>query len=118
MPLEKPRRTSVYQPSATGHTPEQEADILKFHMPAQPTPKQDALSVNIAALDHRSIQRLGPKAKERQEVKRLLWNAVTAMFERNNISQARLFYEKAEQAYYDYVQIRNRLRYLTGMAIG
>ena len=47
-----------------------------------------------------------------------LSNAVTACCERGSASQARLLYKKAEDAYYDFVQVRNRLRYLVGMLIG
>jgi hypothetical protein len=118
MPMKRPSHQPIVQPDATGYTPEQEADILKFYPPTDPTPEQDAFIADVASLDHRSLHRLSPKSAERQEVKRLLWNAVTAAFERGSISQARLLYQKAEEAYYDHVQIRNRLRYLLGMAMG
>jgi hypothetical protein len=118
MPMKKPPHQPIIQPDASGYTPEQEADILKFRAPPDPTPEQDAFIADVASLDHRSLHRLSPKSTERQEVKRLLWNAVTAAFERGSIPQARLLYQKAEQAYYDHVQIRNRLRYLLGMAMG
>jgi hypothetical protein len=116
--MKKPSHQPIIQPDATGYTPEQEADILKFYPPPNPTPEQDAFIADVASLDHRSLHKLSPTSTERQEVKRLLWNAVTAAFERGSILQARLLYQKAEQAYYDHVQIRNRLRYLLGMAIG
>jgi hypothetical protein len=106
------------QPHATGYTPEQEADILKFFPPSSPTSEQDAFIADVVALDHRSLQRLKPKSSERQEVKRLLWNAIIAGLQNGSMPQARLLYQKAENAYYDYVQIRNRLRYLLGMALG
>jgi len=118
MPIEKPTHQPIIQPRVTGYTPKQEADILKFYPPPHPTPEQDVFIADVVSLDHRSLQRLSPSSDERQEVKRLLWNAVTACFERDSVSQARLLYKKAEQAYYDYVQIRNRLRYLLGMGIG
>ncbi len=118
MPIKEPPHRSVIQPDVTGYTPEQEDDILKFYPPPRPTPEQDAFIADVCSLDHRSLHRLSPKSRERQEVKRLLWNAVTACVERDSISQACLLYKKAEQAYYDYVQIRNRLRYLVGMMIG
>ncbi len=118
MPIKEPPHRPVIQPDVTGYTPDQEADILKFYAPPDPTPEQDSFIADVCSLDHRSLHRLSPKSRERQEVKRLLWNAVTACFERDSISQGRLLYEKAEQAYYDYVQIRNRLRYLFGMIIG
>jgi hypothetical protein len=118
MPQDKTRPERVVQPDARGYTKEQEADILKFYPPANPTPEQEAVIVDIASLDHRSLHRLRPGSSERQEVKRLLWNAVTACCERGSASQARLLYKKAEDAYYDFVQVRNRLRYLVGMLIG
>ena len=68
------------QPNAIGYTPEQEADILKFYPPPAPTPEQTALIVDIVSLDHR----LAPQTRQRQEVKRLLWNAINASFERRD----------------------------------
>ncbi len=118
MPTTKSSSQSIRQPEAYGYTPEQEADILKFIPPDNPTPEQKAFIADFVGLDHRSLQRLSPNSAARQEVKRLLWNARNSCFETGDILQARLLYEKAEQSYYDYVQVRNRLRYLLGMVIG
>jgi hypothetical protein len=115
-------KTKAKQPplhqSISGYSPEQEADVVAFYPPADPTPEDEALVVDVVALDHRSLRRLGVKSQERQEIKRLLWNAVNAAFNGGWTKEGRLLYEKAEQAYYDSIQIRNRLRYLSGMVIG
>ena len=118
MPLKHSFASPIVQPDATGYTHEQEGDIVKFYPPPNPTAEQDAFIADVVSLDHRSLHRFRPSSPERQEVKRLLWNAITAAFERGSSTQARLLYGKAEQAYYDHVQVRNRLRYLCGMGIG
>jgi hypothetical protein len=118
MPTKKSADEPIRQPAATGYTPEQEADIVKFYPPPATTPEEEAFIAEVVSLDHRSLHRLGPKSSVRQEIKRLLWNAIISAFERRSISQARLFYQKAEHVYYDDVQIGNRLRYLLGMALG
>jgi hypothetical protein len=114
-------KTKVEQPPVQhipGYSPEQEADVVSFQAPANSSPENEALVADVVALDHRSLRRLGVKSQERQEIKRLLWNATNVAFKGGWTKEGRLLYAKAEQAYYDSIQIRNRLRFLSGMVIG
>lgn len=107
------------QPRVTGYTDEQEADVVSFFAPDNGTPEEQALVADVVALDHRSLRRLGVRSPTRQEIKRLLWNAVTAAFGGGGTTnEGRLLYQKAEMAYFDFIQVRNRLRFLLGMTIG
>ena len=104
--------------SSWGYTQEQEQDLVRFYAPNDLDADGQALVADVVALDHRSLRRLGVRSPERQEVKRLLWNGVNAAFNGGNINEGRLLYQRAEKAYLDHVQVRNRLRYLLGMALG
>jgi hypothetical protein len=104
--------------ASTGYEPEYEEDVLKFTVPQSLTSDQAALAAEIVNLDHHSLNTLKPRTRERQEVKRLLSNAVNILQSGNDMALARLLYQKAETAYYHYLQARNRVRYLLGMVIG
>jgi hypothetical protein len=108
------------QSSVSGYTEEQENDLVRFAAPNDGTPEQQALVADIVALDHRSLRRLGVRSPIRQEIKRLLWNASNVGFigTESGTNEGRLLYQKAELAYFDFIQVRNRLRFLLGMGIG
>jgi hypothetical protein len=95
-----------------------EQNLLRFYPPAHPTAAQRRLVADIVALDHRSLQTLGPRNRQREEVLRLLYNAVISGVVDGDAGQGKLLFDRAESSYAYHLQTRNRLRYLLGMVVG
>jgi hypothetical protein len=95
-----------------------EADLITFYAPPNATREQQILIADIVSLDHRSLHVLRAGTRQREEVKRLLWNTINQGLYDGRVSLARLLYEKAERAYYYHLQTANRMKYLLGMLAG
>jgi len=100
-------------------------DLVRFGLPAEPTPEQTRLAAEIVTLDHRSLHSLGVRSMEREEVKRLLDSAVhigipaaMAGGMPGGVASARALLAHAGSIYWKHVQGKNRIHYLLGALMG
>jgi hypothetical protein len=92
-------------------------DLIRFSSPANPTQEEESIIADIVNLDHRSVHALKPNTLEREEVKWLLINAASCIQSRETLAASSLN-KKAEQLFDQYLQAKNRIKYLLGMVIG
>ena len=92
-------------------------NYLEFGLPTNATSEQRTLTADIVALDHRAHEQLGPGTPEWREVLGVLTNAAN-MDTYGEVSQGRMLYKQAEDAFFRYFEARNRIRYLLGLGLG
>jgi hypothetical protein len=88
-----------------------------FAPPSEATPEAAELTADIVDLDHRIHRRLGHGSSDWAEVMGVLTNAAN-MLTWGRLAEARELYARAAAIWRAHLEERNRLRYLTGVAIG
>ena len=94
-----------------------EQGFLMFAPPSTPTVEGAALTADIVDLDHRIHRRLGVNSSDWNEVMGVLSNAANTLTW-GRLDDARELFARAEAIWLAHLEERNRLRYLTGVAIG
>lgn len=94
-----------------------EQGFLLVAPPAQPSAEGAVLTAAIIDLDHRIHRRLGVSSSDWKEVMGVLSNAAL-MLQYNRLGEARELYTRANTIWLAHLEEQNRLRYLTGVAIG
>jgi hypothetical protein len=89
---------------------------INFEVPHDPTDYEIQLAKDIVRLDHRSVWTLG-STTERGEVYRLIGNVISFLQQRKPRT-ARALLDYAESVYFQHIQAKNRLKYLSGMLFG
>jgi hypothetical protein len=112
-PVENPR--SELPPPFYPYVNEQ--GFLTFAAPRKGTPEGAALTADIIDLDHRIHRRLGVNSSDWKEVMGVLENAANVLGY-GRLADARELYMRANIIWLAHLEEKNRLRYLTGVAIG
>jgi hypothetical protein len=115
--LVDPAALSDVEPDTTLVVYETKEGILNFSTPENLTVEEETLRTDIVILDHRSNHQLGAKSREREQVRRLLYNAIV-LLQYHDATQGRAVLEEAKKVYYHHNQTKNRIRYLVGAMAG
>jgi hypothetical protein len=95
-----------------------EQKLLTFQTPPNATSEQKALAADIMSLDHRAHEQLGPDTPDWKEVLGMLENAANYGLVYNEVPTGRLYYDRAEQAFFRHIEAKNRVKYLVGLMLG